>query len=1098
MKKNNEKRLNFVRGLWLKPLIMAKLCILFLICSMVSFSAGATTPDDPAALQQLTITGKVTDAATGEALIGVTVLIKGTTVGALTDLNGNFAIPVSDRQEVTLQISFIGYTTQEVLATPSTPVTCALALEVTAIQEVVVVGYGTQKKESVVGAITQVNSQKLMQAGETTITNAIAGKLSGVLTIQLDAEPGSDNANLFVRGLSSWNGSAPLVLVDGVERDFQSISPTEVNTISVLKDASATAVFGAKGANGVIVVTTKRGQLGKPHMSFTGSYGAQIPTRIPDHIDGYTTMSMYNIALMNSQSFTGLISQHDLNEYRNPSSPINALRYPDVNWFKECTRGYAPVANANLNISGGTEFAKYFLSFGYQYTGNIFEGPDDKFFNLNYFNHKFNYRINLDFNLTKSTVLSMNVGGILNYKNTSSGYWRDLYSTGGLKCPAYWPAWLLDPNNPDYVPDLNYPDASGMRYSFPTGEYTGNPYTRVRTGSESGTDYTLDLGSTLFTDLILKQELNFITKGLSVNGKVSLSSYYVNRQQQAGWNFADYYIDWVEYDKMIASRTNPSITYKNPWFRHYPAEGNDVYLQAPLDVNTSGMQGGYYANLYYEMSLNYDRSFGKHNVTAMGLFNRQQQNNGTDFPYYNEGLVGRITYDYNRKYLFEANIGYTGSERFAPEKRFGTFPSLAVGYVISEEQFFKSAVPWMNRLKIRYSDGYVGSDYARSRWLYTSSFFKDGGGYIREDLLANTMATWERAHKRDIGLEIAVFNNLVSLTVDAFDEYRDQMLLTPKSVTMFIGQSFKERNLGSVKKHGIEAELEFRKRTGKDFEYFVRGVFGWNENRVIFKDDPVFYPDHMKLAGKPLTELLNVEYSLEGLEINGVELTGSGYYTTLDEIHNNPSPIDYTKTYLGDYKYLDYNADGTINTLDKHAIKGLTYPPITYSFSAGFNWKGLDFNFLFAGNQGKYVQYNQAFEVEFIKGDWRVHKSQIDYWTPTNQDAGHATPHYSGTSSQDNLVWGGGEADRGYQTIIKDRYFRNASYLRLKDVYLGYNIKWGALTKALGIQNLNIYLSGSNLWTITPLIEGDPEATSFYQGYYPQMTTVRAGIKIDF
>ena len=1094
MKKNNEKRLNFVRGLWLKPLITTKLCILFLICSMVTFSVGATTPDDPAALQQLTITGKVTDAATGEALIGVTVLIKGTTVGALTDLNGIFTIPVSSRQEVTLQVSFIGYTTQELLATPGTPVTCALALEVTAIQEVVVVGYGTQKKESVVGAITQVNSQSLMRAGETTITNAITGKLSGVLTIQLDAEPGADNADLYVRGLSSWNGSAPLVLVDGVERSFTNINPTEINTISVLKDASATAVFGAKGANGVIVVTTKRGQIGKPHMSFTGAYGVQIATRIPEHIDAYTTLTMYNMALMNSGTFTGLYSQHDLMEYKQPSSDINALRYPDVNWFKECSRGYAPVANANLNISGGTEFAKYFLSFGYQYTGDFFNAPSEKFYNLNFYDHKFNYRINLDFNLTKSTVFSMSVGGILDLKSSPNGFgWRDFYSTGGLKCPAYWPAWLLDSTNPNYIPDLNYKNASGMRYSFPTGEYTGNPFTRLKTGGETGNDVYKDLRSTLFTDLILKQQLDFVTKGLSVSGKISLSSYFVNRQQQLGLDYPDYYIDWVQYDRMKAG-----LLYTNPWYRHVPAEGQETYKMAPLDVNTSGMQGGYYSNMYYELSLNYERSFGKHNVTAMGLFNRQQQNQETAFPYYNEGLVGRITYDYNRKYLLEGNIGYTGSERFAPGNRFGTFPSVAIGYAISEEQFFKNAVPWMNKLKIRYSDGYVGSDYARSRWLYTSSYFKDGGGYIREDMMANTLAQWERAHKRDIGLEIAVFKNLVSLTVDAFDEYRDKMLLTPKSVTMLIGQNFKEINLGKVKKHGIEAELEFRKRTSQNLEFYLRGVFGWNENRVIFKDDPAAFPDHMKLAGKPLTELLNVEYSLEGLEINGVELTGTGYYTSVDDIHNNPSPIDYTKTYLGDYKYLDYNADGLINTIDKHAIKGLTYPPITYSFSGGFTWKNLDFNILFSGNQGKYVQYNQAFEVEFIKGDLRVHKSQIDYWTPTNQDAGHETPHYSGTSSQDNIVWGGGEADRGYQTIIKDRYFRNASYLRLKDIYLGYTIKWGALNRAVGISNLVVYVSGSNLWTWTPLIEGDPEATTFYQGYYPQMTTVRGGIKIEF
>jgi len=1083
MKKNNEKRLQFVRNLWFKPLIMTKLCIIFLLCSIASVSAGISDPEGSATYQQVALTGRVTDAATGEALIGVTVLVKGTTIGALTDANGNFTIPVSSREPVTLQISFIGYTTQDILATPGTPIATALVLEVSQLQEVVVVGYGTQKKESVVGAITQVNSQTLMQAGETTITNAITGKLSGVLTIQTDAEPGSDNANLYVRGLSSWNGSAPLVLVDGVERDFSSLNPTEINTISVLKDASATAVFGAKGANGVIVVTTKRGQLGKPHMSFTGAYGLQTATRKPEHIDAYTTMNMYNVAMMNKQDFSLLKSEYQLSQWKNPSTPLKAYEFPDVNWFDMCTENFAPVSNANLNITGGTDFAKYFLSFGYQYTGDFFVGTKDGFYDKRYYNHKFNYRINLDFNITKSTILTMNVGGILNLRNLGGGSWRDLYSTGGISAPAYFPAWILE-----MVPDLDYPDATGDRFAYPTGEYTGNPYRSLKSGTMNK-----DLGSTLFTDLILRQNLDFITEGLYVGGKISLSSYYVNRQQTGSITYPLYKLD---FSKIGDDPTD--IVGGNPWFRQEPAEGTDTYKLAPFDLNTSGLQGGYYSDLYYEMSVNYERSFGKHNIAALGLFNRQERNSGTDFPYYNEGLVGRLTYDYNRKYLFEFNIGYTGSERFAPDNRFGTFPSVAVGYVLSEEQFFKTAVPWMNRLKIRYSDGYVGSDYARSRWLYTSSYFKDNGGYIREDMMANTMAQWERAHKRDIGVEMSLFNNLISLTVDAFDEYRDKMLLTPKSTTMLIGQNFKEINLGEVKKHGIEAELEFRKSPSPNFEYWVRGVFGWNENRVIFKDDPAAFPDHMKLAGKPLTEMLNVEYSLEGLEINGVELTGTGYYTTIDDIHNNVSPIDYTKTYVGDYLYLDYNADGAVNTLDKHAIPGLTYPPITYSFSGGFAWKNLDFNILFSGNQGKYVQYNQAFEVEFIKGDLRVHKSALDYWTPTNQDATHATMHYSGSSSQDNLVWGGGEADRGYQTIIKDRYFRNASYLRLKDVYIGYRIQSAALNKAIGIQDFTVYITGNNLLTFTPLIEGDPEATNFYQGYYPQMTTFRGGIKIEF
>lgn len=1026
--------------------------------------------------QQKKLTGTVigTDNA---PIPGVSIVVKGTSVGTVTDVDGKFSLNVPANSQ-SLVFSFVGMLAQEITIGNLTEFNVRLKEETKGLEEVVVVGYGTQKKESVVGAITQVDNEKLMQAGATTVTNAIAGKLSGVLTIQRDAEPGSSDADIYIRGLSSWNGSSPLVLVDGVERDWTMINPHEINTISVLKDASATAVFGARGANGVVIVTTKRGTLGKPNMDFSASYGRQIATRLPQNIDSYTTLSSLNVAFMNGQQFQSLFPESVLAEYKNPSTPLNALRYPNVNWYDVCANSSAPAATANLNISGGTDFAKYFLAFGYQYDGSFFKQRNEGFYDMRYFNHLFNYRINLDFNITKLTTLSLNAGGSLSLKNNpNSSPWRDFYSTSGARFPAYFPAWVLE-----QVPDPYYPKDSGIRYAAPFGEYTGNPYNTMNTGQ-----FNKDLESRLFTDIVFKQDLGFLLKGLSLNAKVSVSSKTNNRQLTGNPTTRTWLLDY--------SRIGTSA---NPWVQYSPSETNEYYFVPPLDINVGGFNS-YGTDYYYEGSVNYSNTFGNHSVSALGLFNRQQKNTNADFPYYNEGLVGRATYDYSKKYLLELNVGYTGSERFAPGNRFGFFPSGAIGWLVTEEQFFKDAVPWINKLKLRYSDGYVGSDYAKSRWLYQSSYYNDDRGYIHEDLMANANAQWEKAHKRDIGIELSAFKNLISLNVDLFDEYRTHMLLAPKSTTFLIGNSFKELNLGEVKKHGIEVEAELNKKFGKSFEFFARAIFGFNENRVIFKDDPASFPEHMKLAGKPLTEMLNSEYGLEGLEINGVQLTGTGYYTSIDDIHNNVSPVDITRLYVGDYKFLDYMVDGTVNAFDKYPIKGLTYPPITYSFSSGFSWKGFDFNFLLAGNQGKYVQYNQAWEVEFIKGDWRMHSSQLDYWTPTNQNAGHATLHYSGSSSQDNLVWGGGEADRGYQTIIEDRFFRNASFLRLKDLYFGYTFKnTGALKSALGISNLLIYASGSNLFTITPLIEGDPEATNFYQGYYPQMTTLRVGAKIIF
>jgi len=999
-----------------------------------------------------------------EILPGVNVIEKGTVNGISTDTDGKYKITVASNNSI-LVYSYIGFITQEIPVSGKKSIDVKLLSENKSLTEVVVVGYGTQRKESVVGAITQVDNKALMRSGTSNITNAIAGKLSGVLTMQKTGEPGADHSDIIIRGLSSWNGSQPLIMVDGVERDFKDMDPNEIATISVLKDASATAVFGAKGANGVIIVTTKRGVIGKPKLDFTASYGLSKATRIPDHISSYRTMSMYNMALMNGQQFSDLIPQNALNEYKSPTTPLNALRYPDVNWFKTMTKPFATNANANFNVSGGTNFIKYFASIGYTYQGDFFKAYHEGYDDTRYWYNRFNYRTNIDFNLTKSTTLTLNVGGETGIKNQPNDTpWRNLYSTGPSRYPAYFPAWVLE-----QVPDPDYPNDKGDRLAMNFGEFTGNPYTSMNQGS-----FNRYLDSKLFTDLILDQKLDGITKGLSIRGKVSMSTYYKNRSLTATYTFPEYQLN---YDKIG--------TEENPWFRN--GQGNEMFQQGPLDINVGELERDYYKDLYYELSTNYTRAFGKHNVSGLALVNRQQKDKNTDFPYYNQGLVGRATYDYAGKYMVEVNVGLTGSERFAPKNRYGFFPSGAVGYMLSEEKFFKKALPWVSKLKFRYSDGKVGSDIASNRWLYLSDYFKDNAGYIHEDLGLNPVSQWEEARKRDFGIELGLWNDSFTFSVDLFDEYRQKMLLVPRSVTMLVGNSFKELNLGRLKKHGIEFEAEYRKTLGSGLNFFTKGIFGFNENRIVFKDDLPYAYDYQKDANKPL-----------GAQLSGVELTGSGYYTSVDDIHNNTAAIDLNKLNVGDYKYLDYNADGKITNLDKYPIPGSDFPPLTYSFSAGFSYKRFDFNFMFQGNVGKYVEFNQPYEVEFVKGDWRVHESQLDYWTPTNPTANHATLHYSGGGSTDNLFWGGGEADRGFDIMIKNRFWRNANYLRLKEVYAAYTFNSKLLKRVLGTSNLIFFVTANNLLTFTKLIEGDPEYKDFNQGYYPQMTSLKFAIKAAF
>lgn len=1017
--------------------------------------------------RNLVVRGTVLD-ETGEPVIGASVFIKGTTQGTVTDFDGNFEIQNVDPKYKTVVVSFIGYSPAEAQIQKNKRIIVSLKENSELLEEVVVVGYGVQKKESVVGAISQVNNESITKAGTSDITSALAGKLSGVTTMQQSGQPGSTSNDIMIRGVSSWNGNKPLVLVDGVERDFNAIDPNEVKNISVLKDASATAVFGAKGANGVIIVTTNRGTEGKPKLSASASYGFQTPSRMPEHIDAYTTMSLYNIARKNSGSFSKMKSDYVLSEYKNPSSRLNSLLYPDVNWFDLVSRNFASTTNVNVGLSGGTKFVKYYASLGYTHEGSLFNSYNEGFCDTRFKYDRLNYRMNLDFDITNRTVLSFNLGGIISTRNapTNPGnIWEGIYQASTAMYPAYYPSWVLEE-----IPDTDYPDASGTRLSA-TADGEDNPYTLLNQGKFSRTS-----SSTLYTDLILKQDLGFITKGLSFNGKVSLSTYYNNEVLKANKAIPIYELRFGNIGSGI-----------NPWFRQGQT-GDEVYVDPTLDINVGGLQNGYYTNLYYEFSVNYNRTFGDHSVSALLLMNRQNKNTNTEFAYRNEAWVARATYDYRHRYLFEMNLGYTGSERFAPSNRFGFFPSFALGWVMSEEKWFKENVKWVSKLKFRYSDGKVGSDTASERWLYMSEYKKDGN-YIYEGKIANATAQWEEARKKDFGIEIGLFDNMITLGMDLFDEQRTKMLLTPRSNTPLIGNSgFKQLNLGAMKKHGIEIEAGFKKKTSYGLGYNINAMISLNENRIIEKDDLPFAPEYKKDAGKAY-----------GGEFQGSITTGNGHFNTIDDIHNYPTSSAIENMIPGDYRYLDYTADGKITDLDKYPIEGSLYPPCVYSFGGGLNYKNFSFNILFQGNVGKYVKYGEAFEIEYNGEAYRLHKSQLDYWTPLNHNANHnALRFIEGNAGNPLFGWAGGDTYHGYDIVLDGRSWRRADYLKLREIYIGYDFKNAAMKKTLGISNLTVYATGNNLLTFTKLVEGDPERRDFNKGFYPQMATYKLGMKLTF
>jgi len=984
------------------------------------------------------------------------------TTGTFTDEKGHFSLNVP--RDAVLVASFFGF--EEVRFKAAQNVRITMEESSNLLEETVVVGYGVQKKESVVGAISQIGTEDVVNSGMNNVTQAIAGKLSGVVTLQSSGQPGSDDAAIYIRGVSSWNGSSPLVMVDGVERSFNSIDPNEVASISVLKDASATAVFGAKGANGVILVTTRGGQKGKPKFNVSVSHSLKFPSMIPDHIDAYTTVSGLNVALKNSQSWSQIVSDHDLEEFRSPSSEINRLRYPDNNWYDILMKKMAHSTNANMNVSGGTDRTRYFVSLGYNHDGSIFK--TQQFNSTKYEYQRLNYRANLDFDITEYTTLSYRVGGSIGIRTApGSSPINSMFGSSTVSFPAYYPAWVLE-----QIPDWDYPNASGYRMVTAAqskwGTYYGHPFNKLNIPT-----YDQNTTSVLFTDLILNQRFDKWIRGLSAQGKFSFSTTMARVSETVSKSTPTFYLNWDLVDSGTA----------NPWISS--VAGTSVVEDVPYAA-TQGSVSSHSYNMYWEASLNYDRTWNNHHVTALALFNQRENRSTFNFPYRSQGLVGRATYDYRHTYLFEANLGYTGSEQFAPSNRFGVFPSVAVGYVPSNEKWWKKTLPWWSKLKLRYSDGFVGSDSAGSRWLYYSSYSKSGS-FIYQDSAANEVAQWEMARKQDLGIEMGWLKNRLTAELDLFQEHRTHMLVDPV-IPYLVGVNYKQVNKGEMKKHGLEFEVKWQDHFSNGIGYYVKSMVSFNENRIINYEDPPYLPDYQKVAGKPF----------EG-KTGGVSVVDSGYYTSVDDIHNYPTyATDWTYVPVGAYKYLDYCVDGNLNINDLHSVKGSRFPSTLMSLGFGFDWKGWEFSALFYGNYGKYANYNAAYEVDFVKSEVRMSRSMADYWSPENPGANHATLVYNGSAGHPMYSWAGINAGQTVEMGLVGRTWRQVDYLNLRDVYLGYTFDRKKIKSKIGVNYLTLYMNGNNLLYFTDLLNGNPELTSFTTGAYPLMRTVQFGFKVGF
>mgnify|MGYP000602071485 FL=1 len=994
---------------------------------------------------------------------GVAVLVKGHLEfgGTMTDEKGGFVFNVPS--DATVQFSCIGYKPVEMSVARNLDWMITMVEESVALEGTVVVGYGVQRKESVVGAITQVKAEDLEKTGTSDITSALAGKVSGLLVYSQNGAPGQSDATLILRGLSSWNGSAPLVMVDGIERSMNMLSPTDIASVSVLKDASATAVYGAKGANGVILVTTKTGSKGAPKFSINVEQGLNSPMWTPEHVEAGTVTRMANIAYKNTQSFGSQFSDEVIKKYEDQSDPI---RYPDVHWYDLLQKQFATSTNADFSVSGGSDRVRYYLGVSYVHEGSIIK---EIYPGTNFASDRINYRMNLDWDVTKSTLLSFKVGGVTNMvKNLashsgSSWLFSTIYQSPTITFPAYYPADVLK-----QYPDPNYPDADSDRVGANQGSKYENPYSAL-----SDPDYVKNVNYRLFTDLILTQKLDFITVGLSATAKFGMTSAYARVSQEASTNFAKWNINWEAYD---AGNTDIWEIQDN--------KSNYVWNDKPFSITQNNSPSGVSFITYLEGSLNYSRKFSrKHNVSALALYNQRQYNSGASFPKRTQSFVGRVTYDYKGKYLFESNIGVTGSEQFSPDYRYGVFPSAAVGYIVSKEKFWKRAMPWWSTMKIRYSNGWVGSDASGSNWLYYSSW-KQTSGYYQEEAAANVTARWETAHKQDLGFEMGFLKNKLTVNVDLYDEKRNDMLMPPV-VTAFVGVAYKDVNAGALKKHGFEVEANWRNTTSGGFTYSFGGMIGLSENRITKYGDAPYAPEYQKYAGTPLQSART-----------GDQLIDDKFFGSIDEIHGYPNyATEWTNVVPGVYKFLDYVPDGKISQQDLHVLRGSTYAPGVYSFNVGGTYKGLTFKVLCTGTMGKYINYKRVNIVPFYAGAYVIHDSHLNYWTPTNRDSDIPALSFS----DEMYAWGGGTSTYpGYNLAIPDFTWKRSDYMTVKEVMVQYRFSGPNIKRILGVKHLAVGLVCNNLWTFSNIKDTDPQRLTTAANSYPTMRMLKLNVNLAF
>ncbi len=988
------------------------------------------------------IAGRVIDAETKEPIIGATVWVKDSALGTNTNVDGAFDYTFTGHYGY-IAVSYIGYQTQEFPVTNLPKV-----IELSAgneLDEVVVVGYGTQKKASVVGSIASVSVNDIRMP-TAKISNNLAGQLAGVISVQRSGEPGA-SSTFWIRGISTFGSSTtPLVLVDGIERDLDLVDIEDIKDFSILKDAAATAIYGVRGANGVILITTREGIVGKPQINIRFEAGMVQPTKVPDMLDAVQLAELWNAAA-GSEVYTPEVIQ----KYRDGSDPD---LYPNVDWVDYLYKDLSFNERVNVNVTGGGSTAKYYISGGFYNEDGLFARDNMKEYNTSVFYRKFNFRSNVEVQLHKYTKLNVNLATTFERKNepgtaASNSGGTSIWNYAIKSAPNVFPAVYSNGLLPG--PGAN------------NGE---NPYVLL-----TQTGYREKFYNTAQSLFSLTQDLgDWVTKGLTVTVKGSF--------------------DAKNYNHLARTKTPPQ----------YMASGRDEFGDLILQQTVVGTDNLTYAeshsgyrSVYLEASVNWARSFGKHDLSALFLYQQSQRNDvGIDksepelaLPYRHQGIAGRITYSYDNRYFIEGNFGYNGSENFSPGKRFGFFPSVAAGYVISNEKFFEPVRGVIDLLKIKASYGIVGNDKIGTgdnvrRFIYNGTVNSGSSYYfgtrphssssIQMGDWPNPNVGWEEAHKLNVGIDLSLFSKL-KISADYFKEKREGIFLQRQSIPVYVGLSTQPWvNIGKMRNSGVDASLEYHQTIGQDLHLTVRGNFTYARNMIVDQDQPDYKYLYMNRTGQ-------ARYQTFGL-------VAAGLFRDQADIDAWPKQ-SFGDVEPGDIKYLDLNGDGVVDSYDVKPIGYTSIPEIVYGFGFSLQWKAFDFSAFFQGvghvSFSTLTDQTLGFNARNSREANLFSDVYDNYWTPERLDAKYPRL-YIGTNNNNNQT--------------STFWMANGRYMRLKNLEIGYTLP-KRISQKMAMQNMRVYLSGVNLFTFSPFKLWDPDLQTGATNY-PNNRIINIGLTIGF